>query len=177
MCWMCFKNTQWCHTASYSHWNNFFQAKNCCALFQYMACCRQVKHANTFNICSRRVDFVFLFSLISTCFLLPIKHTLEVSSVTTHQETCPSPTLCDIFIATSSNAGSPLQGSAGWRSQGDGSICHFQRAQATCSVPGNPRASVSQVSYRKLCQITCSKKLKNVDQGQILRPIIQANSF
>lgn len=74
-----------------------------------------------------RVDFVFLFSLISTCFPLTTKHTLELSSVATHQQTCPSPTFCDIFIAMSSNAGSPHQGSEGWRRQEYGSNCHFQQ--------------------------------------------------
>lgn len=122
------------------------------------------------HFCNHRVDFVFLLFLISTGFLLPIKHTLELCSITTHQQTCPSPTLCNIFIAMSRNAGSPHKGSPGWSGQGDGSSCHFQTAQATCSVPGKPRASVSQVSNRNLCQRTCSKKLKNMDQGRILRP-------
>lgn len=100
----------------------FFSGWDVLCSVSVLARCRQVRHANTSNFCSCRVDFVFLFSLISTCFLLPIKYTLEPSSVTTHQQTCPSPTLCDTFIATSSNAGSPHQGSGEGREMGPAAI-------------------------------------------------------
>lgn len=124
------------------------------------------------------IEWIFYFSYLSSPLIsfFP-SNTSELSSVTAHQQTCPSPTPCDIFIAMSSDAGSSHQGFPGWRSQRDGSNCYFQTAQATFSVPGNPRASVSKRNNSNLRQRTCSKKLKNMNQGQILRPIIQANSF
>lgn len=76
MCWMCFKNTQCCHTdSSYSHENNFFQAEKCCTQFQYMACWRRVKHANTSNFskCSQ-LSSGFYISFISYPHSFPSSH-------------------------------------------------------------------------------------------------------
>lgn len=83
------------------------------------------KHAKNPNFCNRGVDFVVPSFPISITFPHPIKYTLQLSSITTHQQTCPTPTLCNIFMAMFSNAGSPHQGSPGWRRHGDRSNCHF----------------------------------------------------